>query len=206
MVIKLLIFQDTGVERQGADEENYFFRVTEAIFVGWFTLEYLVRFIVSPYKVGLRCFIICCQVHPQKTCIEFPKKFFQVKKPFLYKFSSNSKMMQWLLDVMAICCDGKKERWQYDAMTIWRDGYMMRWTYKSLWCDGNIMRWQYHTMTIWHDCNMIWCVTFICDGNRKGKTKQRKASRPAVGLSKKLINTATLAKLISFNDKFCWKN
>ena len=32
-------------------EENYFFRVTEAIFVGWFTLEYLIRFIVSPYKV-----------------------------------------------------------------------------------------------------------------------------------------------------------
>ena len=44
-----------GVERQGTDEENYFFRVTEAIFVGWFTLEYLIRFIVSPYKVGLRC-------------------------------------------------------------------------------------------------------------------------------------------------------
>ena len=35
-------------------EENYFFRVTEAIFVGWFTLEYLIRFIVSPYKVWIQ--------------------------------------------------------------------------------------------------------------------------------------------------------
>merc|ERR1719347_871602 len=32
-------------------EEIYFFRLTEAIFVGWFTLEYLIRFIVAPYKV-----------------------------------------------------------------------------------------------------------------------------------------------------------
>jgi len=43
-------FQDHGVSAQGVEEENYFFRVTEAIFVGWFTLEYLIRFIVSPYK------------------------------------------------------------------------------------------------------------------------------------------------------------
>jgi len=41
-------FQDD--HRQDSEEENYFFRVTEAIFVGWFTLEYLIRFIVSPYK------------------------------------------------------------------------------------------------------------------------------------------------------------
>ena len=40
------------------EEENYFFRVTEAIFVGWFTLEYLIRFIVSPYKVGCSFFFI----------------------------------------------------------------------------------------------------------------------------------------------------
>ena len=33
------------------EEENYFFRSTEAIFVGWFTLEFLIRFVVSPSKV-----------------------------------------------------------------------------------------------------------------------------------------------------------
>jgi len=38
-------FQETSDEK-----ENYFFRVAEAIFVGWFSLEYLVRLIVAPYK------------------------------------------------------------------------------------------------------------------------------------------------------------
>jgi len=41
-------FQDNG--EKGNEEENYFFRVTEAIFVVWFTLEFLIRFIVSPNK------------------------------------------------------------------------------------------------------------------------------------------------------------
>ena len=35
------------------EEENYFFRSTEAIFVGWFTLEFLIRFVVSPSKVDM---------------------------------------------------------------------------------------------------------------------------------------------------------
>ena len=35
----------------GVEEENFFFRSTEAIFVGWFTLEFLIRFVVSPSKV-----------------------------------------------------------------------------------------------------------------------------------------------------------
>ena len=34
------------------DEDNLFLRITEAIFVGWFTLEYLIRFAVSPHKVS----------------------------------------------------------------------------------------------------------------------------------------------------------
>ncbi len=33
------------------EDESYFFRVTEAIFVGWFTLEYIIRFLVAPDKV-----------------------------------------------------------------------------------------------------------------------------------------------------------
>ena len=46
-----LIFQE--ISEAGVEEENYFFRTTEAIFVGWFTLEYLIRFVVSPSKVRL---------------------------------------------------------------------------------------------------------------------------------------------------------
>ena len=33
------------------EEETYILQMTEAIFVGWFTLEYMVRFAVSPHKV-----------------------------------------------------------------------------------------------------------------------------------------------------------
>ena len=43
------IYQETS--ENGREEENFFFRVTEAIFVGWFTLEFLIRFVVSPSKV-----------------------------------------------------------------------------------------------------------------------------------------------------------
>ena len=32
------------------EKENYFFRVAEAIFVGWFSLEYTVRLLVAPHK------------------------------------------------------------------------------------------------------------------------------------------------------------
>ena len=42
--------EDTDTE---GEEENLFLKITEAIFVGWFTLEYLIRFVVSPYKVRM---------------------------------------------------------------------------------------------------------------------------------------------------------
>ncbi len=40
------------------EDESYFFRVTEAIFVGWFTLEYIIRFLVAPDKVK-KLYITC---------------------------------------------------------------------------------------------------------------------------------------------------
>ena len=32
-------------------EEEYFFEVAEAVFVGWFTFEYVIRFIAAPHKI-----------------------------------------------------------------------------------------------------------------------------------------------------------
>ena len=39
-------------------EELLFFRVAEGIFVGWFTLEYLVRYVVAPQKADITIIII----------------------------------------------------------------------------------------------------------------------------------------------------
>ena len=44
----MVVQEDTDTE---GEEENLFLKITEAIFVGWFTLEYLIRFAVSPHKV-----------------------------------------------------------------------------------------------------------------------------------------------------------
>ena len=47
--IEMIITQEnTG---KSNEEETYILQMTEAIFVGWFTLEYMVRFAVSPHKV-----------------------------------------------------------------------------------------------------------------------------------------------------------
>ena len=32
------------------DDEHYAFSVAEAIFVGWFTFEYVIRFVAAPQK------------------------------------------------------------------------------------------------------------------------------------------------------------
>ena len=32
------------------DDEHYAFSVAEAIFVGWFTFEYIIRFVAAPQK------------------------------------------------------------------------------------------------------------------------------------------------------------
>ena len=38
-------------KQKGAqDEEHFIFAVGEAIFVGWFTFEYIIRFIAAPQK------------------------------------------------------------------------------------------------------------------------------------------------------------
>ena len=31
-------------------EEEYFFEVAEAVFVGWFSFEYIIRFVAAPQK------------------------------------------------------------------------------------------------------------------------------------------------------------
>ena len=31
-------------------EEEYFFEVAEAVFVGWFSFEYVIRFVAAPQK------------------------------------------------------------------------------------------------------------------------------------------------------------
>ena len=50
VIFKLNSFQN---QVNGEDDESDFFRATEAIFVIWFTLEYLIRFMVAPYKVSV---------------------------------------------------------------------------------------------------------------------------------------------------------
>ena len=37
-------------EESGEGDEHYIFAVAEAIFVGWFTFEYAVRFLAAPFK------------------------------------------------------------------------------------------------------------------------------------------------------------
>ena len=49
------------VRTDNNEDELLFFRVAEGIFVGWFTLEYLVRFLVAPQKADInREIIIIC--------------------------------------------------------------------------------------------------------------------------------------------------
>lgn len=37
--------------QQNIAEEEYFFEIAEAVFVGWFTFEYVIRFIAAPRKM-----------------------------------------------------------------------------------------------------------------------------------------------------------
>ena len=46
----ILIIGFFQIEPEDGDE-IYFFQVSEAIFVGWFTLEYITRFLIAPKKV-----------------------------------------------------------------------------------------------------------------------------------------------------------
>ena len=43
----------TQVRTENNEDELLFFRVAEGIFVGWFTLEYLVRYLVAPQKADI---------------------------------------------------------------------------------------------------------------------------------------------------------
>ena len=46
------------VRTDNNEDELLFFRVAEGIFVGWFTLEYLVRYVVAPQKADITIIII----------------------------------------------------------------------------------------------------------------------------------------------------
>ena len=52
--IVFFFFQNKNIDPeyrgQGGDDEHYAFSVAEAIFVGWFTFEYIIRFIAAPQK------------------------------------------------------------------------------------------------------------------------------------------------------------
>ena len=50
-LLTCLISTMLQVKTDENEDEWLFFRVAEAIFVGWFTIEYLVRFVVAPQKV-----------------------------------------------------------------------------------------------------------------------------------------------------------
>lgn len=52
---KYRTFQNKNIDpeyRGGGDDddEHYAFSVAEAIFVGWFTFEYIIRFVAAPQK------------------------------------------------------------------------------------------------------------------------------------------------------------
>ena len=46
----ILFFKFLQGKKGSQDEEHVIFAVGEAIFVGWFTFEYIVRFIAAPQK------------------------------------------------------------------------------------------------------------------------------------------------------------
>ena len=39
-----------NLKRATVSEEEYFFEVAEAVFVGWFSFEYVIRFVAAPQK------------------------------------------------------------------------------------------------------------------------------------------------------------
>ena len=46
----IIIISVKQVRTENNEDELLFFRVAEGIFVGYFTLEYLIRYLVSPQK------------------------------------------------------------------------------------------------------------------------------------------------------------
>ena len=41
---------DQNANSSNREEEHFIFAITEAVFVGWFTFEYIIRYIAAPQK------------------------------------------------------------------------------------------------------------------------------------------------------------
>ena len=50
VVISTLCLIVSTIPSLNSPEEEYFFEVAEAVFVGWFTFEYIIRFVAAPRK------------------------------------------------------------------------------------------------------------------------------------------------------------
>ena len=88
----------------GQGEEITFFRVTEAIFVGWFTFEYLIRFTVSPNKVNLISSM--CWSYENSVQLEFLISFLNIIDllgilPFYVSISLSLLSSQYSLETVA---------------------------------------------------------------------------------------------------------
>ena len=49
-------------------EEEDFFEIAEAVFVGWFTFEYVIRFIAAPYKLRYSSDVISLHSKMTENC------------------------------------------------------------------------------------------------------------------------------------------
>ena len=51
VLLTIIIATDRLITTDFLPGEEDFFEIAEAVFVGWFTFEYVIRFIAAPYKI-----------------------------------------------------------------------------------------------------------------------------------------------------------